>query len=471
MLEFHIGNLYTKIDRKKATKEELNRFSDLLAVKIEGAWFSKAYKMGRWDGKKKFFNRGTCRFYTGLLGYAKSNLPDVEIVEIDERIPVASNNLPLSLNGIELWDYQKEAIYQAIRQKRGIIASPTNSGKTEIACGIIKVLGLPANFITHRRRLLWQTKKRFEDRLGIEVGIVGDQVREIRDINILSIHTIAKRLKEEDPTITALLENTSVVFSDECHHVSAGGWEGCLKSCTSAYYRFGLSATPLMRDSVSNMTVLGLTGDEIITVTDQQLTDWGISAYPSVFLYHIGGPKFPKHYPYEKVYEEGVIYCHERNEFIVETAKRWTGIGKSVFIIVFIIKHGEHLTKLLNDAGVKTEFISGKGNANDDAVDRFARKELLCIVSSNISDEGLDVPAIDVLIPCVEDKSILKVVQRVGRGRRKKKEGENVVIIVDFIHTNNPHLKKHSKARLEQYEKMKLPLYEVVKTWDDVRKL
>ncbi len=482
MFEFHIGNLYTKLDKKKVTKAEVDWLSELLAVEVEGHWFSKAFRMGRWDGKKKFYNRLTTQFYTGLLGYIKSNLPpEFTVIEIDERKPVLGYDSPLILGGDwEPRDYQVRAIFKAIQQKRGIIAMPTNSGKTEVACGIIKILGLPANFITHRRRLLWQTKRRFEARLGIEVGVLGDQEQDLKEVNILSIHTLAKRLKDDDdhkpdPEIKALLANSPVVFSDECHHISADSWERCLRA-SGAYYRYGLSATALMRDSISNMTVLGLLGDEIVTVTDQELTDADISAFPAVFLKHINRPKFQPHTPYDVAYEEGVMFNKQQNDFIVETVKRWTEIGKSVFVIVFRIEHGEHLRQLIADAGIKTDFIYGGDQSknrlknNDDVLDSFADKSLPCLVSSLISDEGLDVPAIDVMIIAVGDESALKVVQRVGRGRRKKKEGENIVIIVDFIHTNSPYLKKHSKARLRQYEKMGIKLYEV-KDWDNVVEL
>lgn len=472
MFEIRINNLYSYVNRKKLEEGEADAISELLAAKVPGYWFSPKYKKGLWDGTVKFYHRGTGAFYTGLLGYVKANLNQFEFVEIDERKVIPHQNNSINLKGIELRDYQKQTILQAVEKGRGIIASPTNSGKTEVACGIIQVLGLPANLITHRRRLLWQTKKRFEERLGIEIGVVGDQVQDIKDINILSIQTIAKRLKDEDPIITNLLKNTPVVISDECHRITAVTWEKCLKACKTACYRYGLSATPLMRGELNNMKVLGLTGDEIVTVTDQELTEWGFSAYPSVYLKEIKEPKFPRNFPYDRIYEEGVIFNSYRNKFIAETAKHWIGIGKTVFIIVFRISHGEEVTKWVKETGIETEFISGKSKTNDDVLDRFSDRKLSCVVSSTISDEGLDLPAIDVLIIAVEDESALKVVQRVGRGRRKKLIGENVLIVVDFIHTNNKALKKHGEARLEQYVKMGMELYEVCdENWKNIVKL
>jgi superfamily II DNA or RNA helicase len=330
-------------------------------------------------------------------------------------------------------------------------------------------LGHPANFFTHRLTLLHQTKERFETRLGIKVGIVGRGEVHLEDVNVLSVASVAKRLN--DPLIKDILKNFPIVISDECHHISAQTWATCLKEC-GAYYRYGLSATPLMRDDISNMTVRGLLGDEIASVTNEQLIEWGISATPSVYLFEIKYPTFPRHYPYDKVYEESIVLSEYRNGLIMSSAKRFVELGKSVFIIVFRIKHGQILTEMLRQAGVKAEFISGEGSTperNHQVLKLFAEKKIPCVISTSISDEGLDVPAMDTLIIGVGDESALKTIQRVGRGLRKKKQGENVVTVVDFIDTNNPYLEKHSYSRLNVYSGMGMKIYEVRDhNWDNV---
>ncbi len=83
MLEVHVNNVWSRVNKFKATPEELDAVTKLLRVRVKGYIFSRAFKMGRWDGYKHFFNRGTGTFYTGLLGYIKDNLPELEIVEVD----------------------------------------------------------------------------------------------------------------------------------------------------------------------------------------------------------------------------------------------------------------------------------------------------------------------------------------------------------------------------------------------------
>lgn len=470
MIEFQVGNLHTYVNKKKATKEELSKIHKLLSVQVPGSYFVTRFRRGLWDGYKRFFNLVTSSFYSGLLPLVKRELGDEYKYEVvDARTPVPHKNNDLILNGIELRDYQEKIVHDAVHYQRGIISAPPNAGKTEIACGIIKVLGLPANFLTHRLGLLMQTKSRMEKRLGIEVGILGGGKEEIKEVNVLSVASLHKKINED--YIKNLLENTPVIISDECHRISSKTWETCLKS-SNAYYRYGLSATALLRDNVSNMLVRGLTGDEISGVTNQELIEWGVSAKPSVFLMSVSEPQVPSIYTFDQAYDYGILFNEYRNSLIVNTAQKFLGEGKSVFILVWRIEHGKILKDIFESKGVQTDFISGEGSIEhtNKCLKMFDNKELKCLISSTISDEGIDVPGMDVLIMGVGFKAPARVVQRVGRGLRKKREGENVVSIVDFIDfCNRKYLLKHSRDRCAEYVKMGINIYEVVgNNWDHI---
>jgi len=724
LLEFHIQNLYIRVDKRKATKEELSNLHEILSVKVPGHYFSPHFRRGMWDGYKRFFNRLTSTFYTGLLGYAISRLQFPYVI-IDDRVPIPHQNNPLVLNGIELRDYQIKMVSAAISKGRGIISAPPNAGKTEVAAGIIKVLGLPAIFLTHRLTLLRQTKERFSNRLGVEIGLVGGGIDSwISDgINIVSIQSAYRKLdefkdrvkgfpivisdecfpssakvlldSEKFVSIKEVYQNSKIEYilsynheknvlekcrvlrkirnrtlrpavlslyidlsgklfrvcctpnhklfvngysyirADEvkvgdcvkvlditprkvlvcrecgrimkngssygghssthrptrlkckicgrifyshkelfehqrlnhtvsircrkcnvnfssrsdytkhhmivhygktsefkknilragrirgdaikgdgriekflfnhegrvvrirkhvtrskflynlevennhnyfvnnvlvsnCHHVSSKSFEKLLKLCSESHYKYGLSATPLLRDDVSNMTVRGLLGDEIVAVTNQELIAAGISAFPSVYLLNVREPKIPDHFTFDQAYEKGILFNDYRNKLVVRSAEKFLGQDKSVFILVWRIAHGEVLKDLFIRRGIEVEFISGqeKSETIKSVLERFGKKELKCVISSTISDEGLDVPAVDVLILAVGFKAPLKTIQRVGRGLRRKTEGENVVSVVDFVDwQSRRYLYKHSIDRVREYVKMGIKIYEVSEDW------
>ena len=128
MIQFELGNLYTRVE---APKEELKVLHQFLSVKVPNHYFSRKYRIGQWDGTKKFFNLGSRTLYTGLLDLVRGHLVEqgIQCLVVDKRTPVSSENNPLNLHGITLRPYQTTAIRQAVADTRGIVASPTGSGK------------------------------------------------------------------------------------------------------------------------------------------------------------------------------------------------------------------------------------------------------------------------------------------------------------------------------------------------------
>lgn len=402
----------------------------------------------------KIYKKRTLSRYSGKKFVGRSNIIKNLVSEYVYWDPI-----------LEIEELPQEETFNITTSKNhNFIVNGIYTHNTEVACGIIQVLGLPANFFTHRLTLLRQTKERFEKRLGIEVGIIGGGEEDIKEVNVLSVASVVRKLDE--PHIKELLKNTPVIISDECHHITAKTWEKCLKLCEGAYYRYGLSATPLLRDEISNLVVRGLTGDEIVGITNKELIEAGISALPTVYLLNVREPKIPAHYTFDQAYDTGILRNDYRNRLIVNSAKHFLAKDKSVFILVWRIEHGEILLDQLQKEGIEVEFISGRGTNTgqvQDVLNRFSRKELKCVVSSTISDEGLDVPALDVLIMGVGFKAPLKTIQRVGRGLRKKTVGENVVTIVDFVDWHSKkYLYKHSIDRAREYVNMGIRIFEVM---------
>jgi superfamily II DNA or RNA helicase len=71
-------------------------------------------------------------------------------------------------------------------------------------------------------------------------------------------------------------------------------------------------------------------------------------------------------------------------------------------------------------------------------------------VTTQVLDEGIDVPAVNVLIMATGLEKYRRTVQRCGRGMRPK-PGQNKVFIFDFYDENHPYLKKHSDYRMWTY--------------------
>ena len=100
--------------------------------KVEGYKFVSSYKSGFWDGCKKFFEKKTGKFGTGLLSYIKE---DLIITGLEYTIEDNRKSIPLSnysLSSIKYREYQKLLIDKALKERGCILQAPTGSGKTII---------------------------------------------------------------------------------------------------------------------------------------------------------------------------------------------------------------------------------------------------------------------------------------------------------------------------------------------------
>ncbi len=121
-----------------------------LRFREEGYFHSPAYKNGKWDGFKEFFNKNSGLFLSGLLPEIIKVLKDkgVNYSFVDERNndvkwlhknineTFLNNFLPEGQDLIDLHDYQPDLVNKALLFNRGIIQAPTAAGKTFIAIAI-----------------------------------------------------------------------------------------------------------------------------------------------------------------------------------------------------------------------------------------------------------------------------------------------------------------------------------------------
>jgi superfamily II DNA or RNA helicase len=100
----------------------------------------------------------------------------------------------------------------------------------------------------------------------------------------------------------------------------------------------------------------------------------------------------------------------------------------------------------------KIRMVTGQTSA-EEAQESFAllqNKKINCIVTTVVTDEGIDIPEINCLILAGGGKSFVKTIQRVGRGLRLKADRGNLQVI-DILDMTNPYLIKHSDKRLDFY--------------------
>jgi len=384
------------------------------------------------------------------------------------------------LGRFRLRDYQEAAVEKAIRKMRGVIEMATGAGKTVVAAGIMKRLGLPALYIVGSTKIAAQAFETFRD-AGFRVGqLGGGRKRPHGDVVVSTIQSLVRLIKKGKAN--ELLDRP-VIFWDEVHHLSAETWtlSGRL---SRAQYRFGMSGTPFRGDGFEfyeDIILRGIAGERIVYIPSYFLRKRGYLADPYVAMVTIKSNPHARQFvwsnDWHRIYSFGIVKNDARNEAAMRIAQQLYEQGHKVLVIVQRIEHGDSLMCQLHGRGVTTEFLKG-GDAvrymNTDSVsERFEewdttrsfleREDRWVRIASPVLDEGVDLPTITAIVILAGGRSPIKTIQRIGRGLRRK-EGENVVLVFDFKDVFNPVLKRHSAQRRNWYARHRFNISEGVES-------
>lgn len=486
MATIEIDNIYSTL--KDATLKGKSAVDDALAVDTPGYLFVPSYKNGMWDGKTRFFKMGSGKFPTGLLSNVVLALASAgEVAEykdlrsdIDVEVPDEIRLSHSELGYITLRDYQYESVWRSLQATRGIINVATNGGKTEIACGIIQSVlprikkGQTIAFFTHSKEIFTQSHKRIQERLGIKVGMIGNGKWDIQQVNVVMIPTLAKYLdskkvpKNQDKEkfeqkckdTKRLIESIVAFLGDEVHHASSTTWYDLFMKLKNAYYRFGLTGTVDESDPINLRRLLGCTGKIVMKVSNDYLIAEGHSAKPTIYMMELDTePVDAAYYPDARY--EGIIFNDNRNNLIISKIIERTELGKQSLVIVNETQHGDLLSEILYNCGIYYEFVHGEKTTKfrESALGLFKCGQLPVLIATTILDEGVDISGINCLFLAAGGKSMRQLLQRIGRGLRKKDDGSGIEVY-DVLDYHNEHLARHT---LERYNVYKAEGFDIVK--------
>lgn len=244
-----------------------------------------------------------------------------------------------------------------------------------------------------------------------------------------------------------------------CHTLPAQSFLQVAMLTRSAYYRVGVSGTPLDRDDNRSIYAVATLGPVIYRIKADTLIEAGVLARPSIRMVHCTQRSDKP--TWQGVYGESIVRSPARNNVLIECAKV---AKKPCLLFVKEISHGKHLEKMLLKAGIRCAFTWGNHSTNYrmSRVRDLVRGAIDVLVCSVVFQEGLDVPELESVIVGSGGKSVIATLQRIGRGMRVAKDKTTFEVwdLMDMgccrnnklgQHTGCKWLEKHSQRRVRAY--------------------
>ncbi len=430
------NHVYLTIECEPHIKYEL---SEYFTFDVPNAKFMPQFKKRLWDGKIKLFSPMDGSIYCGLYPYLTEWLCARGYTYIDKEnkfygMPFESShditpeglvdyikslNIPFKVR-----DYQYKAIYEALKNNRKLLLSPTASGKSLMIYSIVRYYtdkNYRTLIVVPTTSLVEQLTKDFDD-----YGWSSDQ----------NCHKIyAGKLKQSTKPVTittwqsiykmpkSWYETYDVVIGDEAHLFKAKSLISIMTKLHNCKHRIGFTGT-LDGTNVNQLVLEGLFGPVNKVIKTKKLIEKGYlsNLKINILLLQHGYSSFES-------YQEEIDYIcrHERrNKYIKNLAINQN--GNTLVLFAMVEKHGKVLYDLINNevgSNRKVFFVYGGVDAEErELIRALTEKEsnAIIIASYGTFSTGINIKNLHNVIFASPSKSRIRNLQSIGRVLRK---GEN----------------------------------------------
>lgn len=450
---------------------------------IENAQFHPLVKARRWDGKIRLMKPSGV-LYRGLKEEIQRLCKEREINVVDglkdhqdapdvEKVKTVLSDLKQSFPHA-VRDYQLNAWYQAIKNKRLTLVSPTASGKSLIIYLIYKYFSRRTLLIVPTTNLVVQMKNDFIsygcEEAEIQILMSGES-KDLRPESKVLISTWQSLAKLDK----AFLQQFSALVCDEVHRAAAKTLTKLAEAMPHADVRIGTTGS-LDNIMPNRMTIQGLFGPIRQVIKTKELMDKGQISDLMVHMLLLDYTKDErsrllkesKHIRNAPDYKQGDIYRYEM-EWLIDHQARRNFIqdfvmdlkGNTMVLFNRVEKDGVRMfDEVMKRFPERKVFLVHGGTSADDReeVRQILEKEnnAVVIASTMVFSTGVNIRNLHNAIAIASTKSIITVLQSIGRILRLN-EGKIQAHWFDVVddlsvgkHKN--YALKHAEERLKIYQ-------------------
>jgi len=424
---------------------------DYFTFEVPGHKFMPAYRNKIWDGKIRLFSQKTGQIYVGLLSYIKEfcerndiecviakDVDDSDTLDIKKVTDFVKSLKPKSKGKeLEVRDYQLNAIQYALSNHRGMLVSPTASGKSLIIYALIRFY----HYLLKDKKILIlvPTTSLVEQMYSdfIDYGWSDKYLHRIyqgheKDTNKPVIISTWQSLFKLDKNY---FEKFGCVIGDEAHLFKSKSLTTIMTKLIDCKYRFGMTGT-LDGTQTHRLVLEGLFGKVEKVTTTKELMDKDTLAelkIKCIVLKHSESDcKAVKDLKYSE--ELDYIVSHKtRNDFIRGLCDNLK--GNTLCLYQLVEKHGTVLYSMMKDLDRKVFFIHGGVDTETrEQIREITEKETNAIIVASYGtfSTGINIRNLHNVVFASPSKSRIRVLQSIGRGLRRPNMGEVHTTLLDI---------------------------------------
>jgi superfamily II DNA or RNA helicase len=415
-------------------------------------------RMGRWNRgvprSLKFYDKVGADGLWIPRGYLRQLILLCRRMGVDHRIEDRRRSLPPVEFGFtgELRAFQAEAVEQMAARDFGTLTSPTGSGKTVMALGLVARRRQPTVVVVHTRELAAQWVERIGAFLSIpaaECGMIaGGRVRLGERITVALVQSLYKCAEE-------VFARTGFLVVDECHRCPSRTFTEAVTGFDSRYM-LGLSATPYRRDNLSRLIFWHLGDVHHEVARDELVRSGAVLAADIVTRTTAFKPYSDPLTEYSRMLAE-LAGDTERNLLIARDVAAEAAGGGGISLVLSDRKaHCENLKALLlYRFKTPAELMTGDlpPQERQAVVERLnAGAARVVIATGQLIGEGFDCPNLSSLFLATPIRFSGRVLQYLGRVLRPA-PGKERARVFDYVDAEVETLAKAAAARRRVYAK------------------
>ena len=383
------------------------------------------------DEFEELWNHPNTYSYNAFIGAYRVHYEEYKKVKQKEDIKLPSKQLiPNSMQQAFISNLRK---LRNENESKSLLISATGTGKTYASAFAMQDQNPKrALFLVHREQIAKQALQSYRNVFG-DTKTFGLLSGNSKDTDVDCLFATMQTMSKKEVYSSFAPDTFDTIIIDEAHRIGAKSYQEIMDYFNPKFW-LGMSASPERTDDFD--VYAAFDHNIAYEIRLQQALEENLLCP----FHYFGITDFLTDGNETDFTDFNYLTSNQRVDYIIKQTNYYGYSGERVKGLMFCSskKEAAALSERLNLRGYRTLALSGEDSQEkrEDAIDRLVSNTrsdyLQYILTVDIFNEGVDIPEINQVVLLRPTQSPIVFVQQLGRGLRKSKDKEYVVIL-DFI--------------------------------------